>query len=68
MVDLGMVAKTRPVLIFNVPFQDDERALYAVVPHTTALRGGRFEVAVNVSWLEHGALMFKGCATSPAPC
>jgi mRNA-degrading endonuclease toxin of MazEF toxin-antitoxin module len=38
----------RPAVIFNTPFRDDERALFAIVPHTTALRGGRFEVAVNV--------------------
>ena len=48
LVDLGMTAKVRPAVIFNTPFHDDERALYAIVPHTTALRGGRFEVAVSV--------------------
>ena len=47
-VDLGMVAKARPAVIVSIPFHDDERALYAIVPHTTALRGGRFEVPVNL--------------------
>ena len=54
LMDLGMTAKVRPAVIFNTPFRDDERALFAIVPHTTALRGGRFEVAVNVAWLENG--------------
>jgi hypothetical protein len=29
-------------------YRNDERALFAIVPHTTALRGGQFEAAVNV--------------------
>ena len=41
-VDLGMVAKARPAVIVSIPFRDDEPALYAIVPHTTAFRGGRF--------------------------
>ena len=48
LVDLGMTAKVRPAVIFNTPFRDDERALFAIVPHTTVLRGGRFELVVNV--------------------
>jgi mRNA-degrading endonuclease toxin of MazEF toxin-antitoxin module len=43
-----MTAKVRPAVIFNTPFRDDKRALFAILPHTTALRGGRFEVAVKV--------------------
>ena len=64
-VDLGMAAKTRPAAIVSVPFQDNERALYAVVPHTTALRGGRFEVAVNVPWLQPGAFDVQGLRNIP---
>ena len=60
LVDLGMTAKVRPAVIFNTPFRDDERALFAIVPHTTALRGGRFEVAVNVPCLENGAFDAQG--------
>jgi mRNA-degrading endonuclease toxin of MazEF toxin-antitoxin module len=45
---LGTTAKVRPAVIFNTFFRDDERALFAIVPHTTVLRGGRFEVVVNV--------------------
>ena len=65
LVDLGMTAKVRPAVIFNTPFRDDERALFAIVPHTTALRGGRFEVVVNVSWLENGAFDVQGLRHIP---
>ena len=65
LVDLGMTAKVRPAVIFNTPFRDDERALFAIVPHTTALRGGRFEVAVNVTWLEMGAFDVQGLRHIP---
>jgi len=65
LVDLGMTAKVRPAVIFNTPFRDDERALYTIVPHTTALRGGRFEVAVNVPWLQPGAFDVQGLRNIP---
>lgn len=65
-VDLGMIAKVRPALVFNIPFRDDERALYAIIPHTTALRGGRFEIAINVPWLSSGAFDVQGIRHVPA--
>ncbi len=65
LVDLGMTAKVRPAVIFNTPFRDDERALFAIVPHTTALRGGRFEVAVKVPWLENGVFDAQGLRHIP---
>lgn len=34
MVDLGMVAKVRPVLILSQPFTDADRALITVIPPT----------------------------------
>ena len=64
-VDLGMAAEARPAVIFSVPFCDDERALYAIVPHTTALRGGRFEVVSDVPWLERGAFDVQGLRNIP---
>jgi mRNA interferase MazF len=45
MVDLGLAAKPRPMLILSVPFEDDERALVTYVARTTQPRGERFEVA-----------------------
>jgi hypothetical protein len=41
--------------------------LYAIVPQTTALRGGRFEVVVNVPWLDKALLTFRVFAISPVP-
>jgi mRNA interferase MazF len=37
------------------------------VPHTTALRGGRFEVGVNVPGLQHGAFDVQGLRNIPGP-
>jgi mRNA interferase MazF len=65
LVDLGMAAKVRPAVIFSIPFHANERALYAIVPHTTALRGGRFEVAIEVPWLERGAFDTQGLCNIP---
>jgi mRNA interferase MazF len=44
MFDCGMVEKVRPVLIMNMPFADNDRAVVTVVFHSTALRGSQFEV------------------------
>ena len=65
LVDLGITAKVRPAVVCNTPFHDDERALFAIVPHTTARRGGRFEVAVDVAWLENGAFDVQGLRHIP---
>ncbi len=44
LADLGMMEKTRPVLVLNAPFADADRSLYTVIPHTTALRGSQYEI------------------------
>ena len=54
-VDLGYLGKVRPVLVVSVPFSDNERTLCIVVPHTTSLRGTRFEVSVPLPMLSGGA-------------
>ena len=51
LADLGIAAKTRPVLIVSVPYADRDYALIQVVPHTTRPRGARFEVQVFVRFL-----------------
>ena len=66
LVDLGMAAKARPAVVFSIPFLDNERALFAIVPHTTALRGGRFEVVLNVPWLQQGAFDVQGLRHIPS--
>ena len=50
-VDLGMAAKVRPAVVLSVPPSDTDRALVTVVPHTTSVRGSRFEVATGVAFL-----------------
>ena len=65
LVDLGMAAKVRPAVVLSIPFQDDERALYAIAPHTTATRGGRFEVIIDAAWLQDGAFDIQGVRNIP---
>ncbi len=54
LVDLGYAAKVRPGLVLNIPPFDTDRALTTVIPHTTSLRGTRFEVAISTSFLSRG--------------
>ena len=55
LIDLGMVAKVRPCLLLTNYPADDELALVTVLPHTTALRGNRWELALPKSFLKPGA-------------
>jgi mRNA interferase MazF len=55
MIDLGMVAKVRPCLLLTNYPADDELALVTVLPHTTALRGHRWELTLPKSFLKPGA-------------
>ena len=63
--DLGMIAKTRPVLIFSVPFGEHDYALFHVVPHTTTVRHSQFEVALPVPFLEPGVFNIQGSQSVP---
>ena len=53
-VDLGLAAKVRPALILSDFPADDELALIVVIPHTTAVRGNRWEFPVWLPFLESG--------------
>ena len=64
-VDLGLAAKVRPALVLSVPFLDQERALYAIVPHTTAPRDTRFEVSLTVPGLAAGVFDAQGLRSIP---
>jgi len=64
-VDFGMVQKVRPGLVVSVPFGDLDRALVAIIPHTTSLRGSEFEVAMPVRFLQPGAFMIQGLVAVP---
>ena len=65
LVDLGLAAKIRPCLVLGVPTADEDRALATLVPHTTSLRGTRYEVAVPVPFLRTGAFDAQGIVTVP---
>lgn len=54
MVDLGLAAKVRPCLILSDYPADNELALIVIVPHTTAVRGNRWEFAATVLFLKPG--------------
>ena len=69
--DLGMAAKVRQVLVVSVEYGDLDRALTTFVPHTmpphtTSLRGSRFEVAVRVPFFQPGAFLAQGITTQPS--
>ncbi len=63
--DLGMTAKTRPVLVVSVDYGDADRAIVTVVPHTTDLRNSPFEITVKASFLQPGAFLVQGVSTYP---
>lgn len=53
-VDFGLAAKVRPALILSDYPADDELALLVVIPHTTAVRGNRWELALPKPFLKGG--------------
>ena len=63
--DLGMAEKVRPALVVSVPYGDLDRALITIVPHTTSLRGSRYEIPVDVPFLKPGAFLVQNVATYP---
>ncbi len=65
LVDLGMVAKIRPALVVSRSAEDEDRALVTIIPHTTSVRGTRFEVASAVSFLKPGAFDPQQIVTIP---
>jgi mRNA interferase MazF len=65
LIDFGFAGKTRPALILSVAFGDQDRSLVTVVPHTTALRGSQFEIAIRAPFLKPGAFLVQGITTFP---
>jgi mRNA interferase MazF len=63
--DLGMTAKTRPVLVVSVAYGDSDRAIVTVVPHTTEIRQSPLEISLKVPFLRPGAFMVQGVSTYP---
>lgn len=64
-VDLGLAAKVRPALVLSRTPGDKDRALITLVPHTTAVRGSAYEVAVRVGFLREGAFDAQNLVTIP---
>ena len=66
LVDLGLVAKIRPGLVVSVPPDDaNDRVLVTLIPHTTSIRGSRFEVSVPARFLKPGAFDAQNLVTIP---
>jgi mRNA interferase MazF len=65
LADLGMLGKTRPVLVLSYPEPDDARALVIVAPLTSQLRGMRGEVDLGKPrWLpKRSAVNVQGLAS-----
>ena len=66
LADLGMAAKTRPVLVVSVPYSDSDYALIGVVPHTTTPRGAQLEIVLRAPFLQPGAFNVQGMLAVPA--
>ncbi len=53
-VDLGLAAKVRPCVVMSDYPAEDELALVLLVPHTTAVRGNRWEFQCAKPFLRAG--------------
>lgn len=67
-LDLGAVAKPRPVLVLSIPPGDVDRNLVTYVPRTLSGRGSSYEVAhpaqqLAGTRLEHGFFVCNAVAT-----
>jgi mRNA interferase MazF len=65
-IDFGMAAKVRPALVLGCDIAGEDSVLAAVVYHTTALRGSRYEVPMRVPGLEEGGFDAQSLYTVPA--
>jgi mRNA interferase MazF len=65
LADLGLAAKTRPVLVLSVPYQAGERALVRFVARTTQARGTPYEVAHQSPGILDGVFDAQGLGTIP---
>lgn len=54
-VDFGLAAKVRPALILGSHPRQEDLALVMVIPHTTSLRGNRWELHLAKPFLKEGA-------------
>jgi mRNA interferase MazF len=54
-VDMGIAGKVRPCLLLTDYPADDELAMVTVLPHTTAVKGNRWELNISKPFLKPGA-------------
>jgi mRNA interferase MazF len=64
-VDLGLAGKVRPCLLLTGYPSDDALALVTLIPHTTALRGNRWEVSIAKPFLKNGAFHLQQIQSVP---
>ncbi|MGP8199537.1 MAG: type II toxin-antitoxin system PemK/MazF family toxin [Limisphaerales bacterium] len=60
-----MVEKVRPALVLSGPCEAKDRDIITVIPHTTTLRGSRFEINIPLPFLKPGAFLVQSPATVP---
>ncbi|MEZ5406226.1 MAG: type II toxin-antitoxin system PemK/MazF family toxin [Verrucomicrobiia bacterium] len=65
-IDFGLAAKVRPSLILGCDIEDSDRALVTVCYYTTALRGSKYEVPMNIRNLKKGGFDCQSIYTIPA--
>ena len=64
-MDLGLAGKVRPFLLLTGYPNEDELALVTIIPHTTALRGNRWEVDIAKPFLKGGAFHLQQLQSVP---
>ena len=64
-VDLGMAGKIRPCVLLTGYPMDSELALVTIIPHTTALRGNRWELTIPKPFLKLGAFHLQQIQSIP---
>ncbi len=65
LVDLGLAAKVRPCLVLSDYPADDELALVVIIPHTTAVRGNRWEFNIPKAFLKAGVFHLQQIQSVP---
>jgi len=65
MMDLGIAAKVRPCLLLSDFPAADELALITILPHTTALKGNRWEIKLDLPYLREGAFHLQQIQSVP---
>jgi len=56
----------RPALVLGCDIAEEDRERVAVVYHTTALRGSRYDAPMNIPGLEQGGFDAQSLYTVPA--